>query len=224
MSFRKIAFGITLSSAVLGAVTVLPARVSAQCANGGASVKVQSKTGAVTDVQAEKSATTDGAPDFVIQAETGMTPRTFEHESFTLKSIVKSSVSFYPSNAKSDISAYENLWYHDGQPIGLERSSMLKIPADKNVGIKIVQSPCAGYDESRAAGNTILRLVLDILKNHDKVASVSVPSASYTNVLMELQRRRMSVMPPGEKAPEAAKIKFKLESESTGLTQEVYFI
>jgi hypothetical protein len=170
------------------------------------------------------TATTDGAPDFILKVETSMAARTFEHECFSLKSIVKSAVSVCPAHSENESSTYECLWYHDGQPIGLERKSALQIPGDKSVEIKVLQSQSSTCDEAKAVGNTILRLVLDILMNHDKVGLVSVPSASYTNILMELQRRRMSVMPPGEKAPETAKIKFKLESGSTGMTQEVYYL
>lgn len=226
MNVKQVAIAMSLSSAMFAGAAILPtAEASAQCQDGSAStvIRVSSST-PETKNTSPTAVTTDGAPDYVLQAETALAPRTFEHESFSLKSIVKSAVSVYPTNAKNEISPYENLWFHDGKPIGLERRTELKIPADKNVGIKVVQSPCASFDESKAAGNTIMRLVLDILKNHDKVTIVSVPSASYTNILMELQRRKMSVMPPGEKAPETAKLKFKLESESTGMKQEVYFM
>lgn len=227
MNLNKTACGLAISTAILLGSTALPnTQVFAQCQNGTAESAMMipaSKPGS-TETRTVTTTTAETAPDYVLQAETAMTPRTFEHESFSLRSIVKAAVSVYPANAKNQISGYESIWFQDGSPIGLERASTLKIPADKNVQIKVVQSPCATFDESKAAGNTIMRLVLDILKNHDKVAVVSVPSASYTNILMELQRRRMSVMPPGEKAPESAKVKFKLESESTGMSQEVYFI
>lgn len=166
----------------------------------------------------------DVAPDYFIQAETNLSSRTFEHESFTLRSIVKSSICYYPAASASLKKAYEQLWYCDGKPLGMERTNGLDIPADKNVGIKIVQPNCASFDETKAASNVIMRLVLDVLKNRDKVSKVSVPSSSYNHVLMELQRRGGTVLPPGEKAPTNARVKFIIESESTTMKQHVYWI
>lgn len=170
------------------------------------------------------STTSEEPPEFILQAETGMAPKTFEHESFQLKSIVKSNIVVYPVAAEDKKTTYEQIWYSNGRPLGLERSADLNIPMEKRVAIKVLHPPCSTFDEAQASANVILRLMLDTLKNHNKVVLVSVPSASYTNILMELQRRKASVMPPGEKAPATAKVKFRLESSSTGLTQEVYFM
>lgn len=166
----------------------------------------------------------DVAPDYFIQAETNLSSRTFEHESFSLRSIVKSSICYYPAASASLKKAYEQLWYCDGKPLGMERANGLEIPAGKNVGIKIVQPSCASFDETKASSNVIMRLVLDVLKTRAKVSKVSVPSSSYNHVLMELQRRGGTVLPPGEKAPTNARVKFIIESESTTMKQHVYWI
>jgi hypothetical protein len=215
---------LTLCTAISAGVAVLP--TTAQVATGSNSSDASTCGPDSTNIRGDKAATNaDGeTADYILQAETSMAPRTFEHESFSLKSIVKSSVVFYPANSECNKSVYEKIWYQDGRPLGMERQAALSFPAEKNVGIKIVQAPCATFDESKAASNVIMRLVLDVLKNRDKISLVTVPSASYTTILMELQRRKASVMPPGEDAPEGAKVKFKLESGSTGMKQMVYFM
>jgi len=162
--------------------------------------------------------------DYTIQAESLLAPRVFEHESFSVRSVVKSQIAYYPGTAEASKRTYESIWYSNGRPLGMERASTLDIPADKNVDIKIVQSPCASFDESKASANVIMRLALDILRNQDKVDKVLVPASSFTDILMQLQSKGAAVMPPGEQPPEAAKVKFKIESATTGMNQYVYFM
>ncbi len=163
-------------------------------------------------------------PDWMIEAESAIAPKEFEHECFQMRSIVCTKVNYFKPINENAKSVYEKLWYHDGRPIGMEKQGSLKFAPDANVGIRIIEPACASGEETKASANIILRLVLDVLLNKDKVASVTVPSNSYQTILAELQHRGAQVMPPGEEAPETANVKFDLQSQSTGMRQAVYFL
>lgn len=164
------------------------------------------------------------SPDYYLTVETQIDQKEFAHKSFDFGSIVKATMQYYKAGDEAHKKAYEEMWYHDGKPIGMERSAALDIPADKKVAVKILQTACGtSSDETSASANLILRMVLDIRLNQDTITVVEVPSSSFQQVLMELQNRKANVMPPGVEAPAEARVKFKLQSQSTGMIQSVYF-
>lgn len=164
------------------------------------------------------------SPDYCLTIETQIDQREFAHESFDFGPIVKATMQYFKAGDEAHKNAYEEMWYHDGKPIGMERFAALEIPADKKVAIKILQTACGtSSDETSASANLILRMVLDIRLNRDTITVVEVPSSSFQQVLMELQNRKANVMPPGVEAPAEARVQFKLQSQSTGMIQSVYF-
>lgn len=171
----------------------------------------------------ESNSSVDG-PDFCLTAETKVDEKLFEHESFDIRNVVKASMTYHKTGDESHKTAYEELWYHNGKPVAMERKTTLDIPSDKKVAIKILQSSGASNNEIKAAANVILRLVLDIRLNNDTVSVVEVPSASFQTLIQELQARKARVQPAGADATVEAKVKFKLQSRSTGMEQVVYFI
>ncbi|MBX9694750.1 MAG: hypothetical protein K2Z81_20350, partial [Cyanobacteria bacterium] len=164
------------------------------------------------------------AADWTVEAESTLDPKEFEHECFEIRSIVTSDVRIYKTGNDCAKNAYEKLWYHDGHALGMRKQGILSIPADSKVAIRIVEPTCSSGEETKASANIVMRLVLDVLLNKDTITSVTVPSASYQTVLRDLQSRGVKVMPPGEEAPESAKVKFNLQSQSTGMKQAVYFM
>lgn len=77
--------------------------------------------------------------------------------------------------------------------------------------------------ESKAAANSIIGLVSDLLPKADKPAVVKVPSSSFALVLQELQKRHVHVLSPGTPAPAEAKSVFLLQSECGSMIQTLYF-
>jgi len=182
-----------------------------------------------TDVAQTKGAPTTSQeriiPDFYIEAETAMSKTEFQHECFSMRSIVESSIKYYEVGKEARKNDYEKLWYHDGRALCMERSADLDIPADKKIAIRIVHPSCSSsLEEGRASANVIMRMALDVLRNRDKIAVVEVPSSSYETILEELQARRAQVLPAGAEPPAGASVSFQLESVSTGLRQTVYFL
>lgn len=168
-------------------------------------------------------------PEWYIEATTELSKTEFQHECFSLRSIVESSIQYYEAGKEGKKNVYEKLWYHDGRALGMERGADLDIPADKKIGIRILQtssSTCSSSstEEGRASANVIMRMALDVLRHRGTIAVVEVPSSSYQDILRELQARRAQVLPAGAKAPQEASVSFQMESESTGLRQTVYFI
>ncbi|MDZ4837450.1 MAG: hypothetical protein SGJ27_26995 [Candidatus Melainabacteria bacterium] len=201
-------------SVTLGA-TVLP--MFADC--------VETAGGETTNgTAATSSAHEPIVPDYFIEAETVTSQTEFQHESFSIRSVVESSIKYYEAGKQDKKTAYETLWFHQGKAIGLERNAGLDIPADKKVAIRINHASCSTFDEGRASANVVMRMALDVLRNRDKIAVVEVPSAAYQSILEELQARHAQVLPAGQEAPAGARVSFQFESESTGLRQTVYFI
>lgn len=160
---------------------------------------------------------------WTLEARMETCDREFAHESFRIHSPVKVSVSYYPVfNQKSKI-PFEELWYHDAKPIGMERYSELHIPPSQRVHLKIIQNQVTTCADSGTAANVILRLILSTLLNHDQISSITVPDLSYAPILTALQNHHFVLLAPGQEPPSGTKISCELRSENSGLKQRVHF-
>lgn len=163
--------------------------------------------------------------EWLIEAQTSMVPDQFEHKCFNLRDIVKTRVRFGRNlDPNSSAVGYEQMWFHDGRALGMERHNELSITPKSNVGIRISHSTCPSTAEAKAAANAILRLVLDVKLHGSNVPVVRVPSSTFTAVSQALQNRGGKVLDGGQEAPPGAKVVFKLESEPAGSRQVIYFI
>ncbi len=135
----------------------------------------------------------------------------------------KVAVTFYKSGEEQKKSPFEILWYSSGKPVGIEKQAILNVPINQRVNIKIAASSVEAPLEVKTATDTILRLVLKVLLNHDTVGAVTVPTSSFGSIVQELGYRNARVASPGQQLPSEAKVSFAVESES-GLQQTVYFM
>jgi len=163
-------------------------------------------------------------PDWILQAQTGVSDTDFQHSSFTMKPIVKVAVSYFRANDDTHKTAFEELWFHNGKAVGIARDRQLEMTAGQSIAIRVLESPAAYDPEHKAAANTIMRLILNILIQHDKVSYVQVPDSTYWFISQELTNRSAQTSPSLESVPPQAKIVFQLVSEKSGQKQVIYFL
>jgi hypothetical protein len=163
-------------------------------------------------------------PDWILQAQTGISAKEFQHASFAMRPIVGVAVNYFRVNDETHKTAFEELWYHNGKPLGIARDHQLEMAPGQNVAVQVLESPTAYDPEHKAAANTIMRLVLNILIKHDKISYVKVPDSSYWFISQELVNRKAQVVPSMESVPPQAKVVFQLQSEKSGQNQVVYFL
>ncbi len=101
-------------------------------------------------------------------------------------------------------------------------SEQVVVPDNLASPITIKQIPHATFNQAKAICEVILSIASTRQKNGGKVKNVSVPSLLYLDVMMELQNRKASVMPPGEMPPAKARVKFQLQSGNNGIKQFVF--
>jgi hypothetical protein len=191
-----------------------------------ATVSLLSTISAVNAQPGVSTAATQGSPspDWILQAQTGVSASEFQHPSFTLRPIVAVAVKYFRANDETHKTAFEELWYHNGKPLGIARARQLEMTPGQSVAVQVLESPTAYDPEHKAAANTIMRLVLNILIQHDKVSYVKVPDSSYWFIEQELVNRNAQVAPSMESVPPQAKVVFQLQSEKSGQNQVVYFL
>ncbi len=164
--------------------------------------------------------------DWVVEIETKELAKQFEYTGSHLKPIVKTHIVFYATVDEADKKSYEDIWYHNGKPCGLERLGNLTIRPGDGIAIKIkhkTDSPTEG--EYKAAANAILRIILDANLNHNSVAIVTLPDGSYSPIISELRNQNAVDAPPHDADhPLESVVNIFLQSGTDGPTQTLYFL
>ncbi len=132
--------------------------------------------------------------DWTVELETRKLEHQFDYVGSHLKGVEKVKVSYQQTptaeNPEPTRQHYENFWYHDGKPLGLERLHAYEITQGDGVSILIKHNDEMGSDkECKAAANAILRVILDSYLNKNAVVNVRIPPESFEKVrdyLMEL--------------------------------------
>jgi hypothetical protein len=84
---------------------------------------------------------------------------------------------------------YEDIWYHNGTPIGLKRYHVFGIPKDK-IGCISVKASSEMYEHTRTIANTVVRLLLDIDLKSAVITDVIVPREIYDAIASDLGQFR----------------------------------
>ena len=165
----------------------------------------------------------ENKPALVLQAKVTSVDKEFEHESFKMHSVVKASVfAFKPGDDQNKI-GYERFWFHDGKAIGVEKRNQLDLPAGSAVLIHVLQSSLSSQ-QTKAAANVVMRLVLDTLLHKREVAGVTVSANTFSAISQELQFRNGHILPEGQDPPRDAHVIFQLNGDGSNLKQTLYWI
>lgn len=150
--------------------------------------------GAPNQGQCSPDINVEGVYQHVITIETDERKKCFEHAEYTkLRPVTKASVSIEP--AKGD-SKYEDLWYANAKPVGLERTEAYskKVDTGKLVAIRVKhKQPNNGTREvsqveATSAADAILRVYMDVRLHHGGVATVILPADTFHNIMTGLEQ------------------------------------
>jgi hypothetical protein len=168
---------------------------------------------------------------WMFQLETKELPKQFEYQGSTLKPVDKVEATYSPAKNEADKKVYEYLWYHDGKPLGLERSKKFDLPQGDGIAIRVRHNTDPSTTgEKKAVANAILRIALDAYLNKNSTSLVKLPLGSFNEISGYLQDQGMQVAPDsggglggdGFGTPLASSLALYLVSEPEGLKQELY--
>lgn len=130
--------------------------------------------------------------DWTVEIKTKPMPHFFEYSGSHLRGIEKLKVTYVHSADATDPDPqpkdYENLWYHDGKPLGLERHNKFDLTKGEGVSILVSHKQASATDaECKAAANAILRLIVDSYLNKNAVVSVRCQPSSYERIKAYLE-------------------------------------
>jgi hypothetical protein len=157
------------------------------------------------------------AYDWTVKIETEQLDQQFDYEGSPFKHPTKLNISTYPQDNEKAASPYEKMWYHDGMPLGQDRTGKFVQRGDviciRVVGKKGSQQPA----ELKAAANAVMRLWLDAKANQNPLAVVRVPAASF-GIMQSYIAMQHCVEVPMNTTDRAQKnyMRFTLESEPPG--------
>jgi hypothetical protein len=130
--------------------------------------------------------------NWVVTIDTEEIPGQFQYAGSTLRPLVLARVSYARTDG-SDAEPYENLWFCDGKPFGLERFNNLNVGKGQGVALRITHKSIVPQPwENKAAAKSIVRLLLDVRINNSMLQTVILPDDSFIGILAELQNDHFS--------------------------------
>lgn len=160
--------------------------------------------------------------DWTVSVETQELERYFDYKKSGLSPLDRIDIDYYPGEDEKSQSPthYQKLWYHDGQPLGLERLQKFGVTQGENITVRIThKGGRAKPGELKAAANAILRIWLDAQLNQNQLGVIKVPGQSLQAIANELvQKQRFVVVPEARdvEAPIMSTMTLLLESEADG--------
>lgn len=169
------------------------------------------------------SKATDVHKDWILKVQTEELQRQFDYKGSKLKNVAKVTVEFYHESDLGNVKPYEQVYYHNGKPIGMKRTGDLGIPAAQSVVIKVTHKGTVGSEEEKATANILWRLGLNVTHNHDALISTIVPLTSFDKIVQELEALGFRESESEGENANTAKALLALESEPSAKTQKLYF-
>ncbi|MBY0551362.1 MAG: hypothetical protein K2W95_29040 [Candidatus Obscuribacterales bacterium] len=169
-------------------------------------------------------ASDDVHKDWIVDVKTEEIKRQFDYRGSTLKTVAKLTVEFFHETDKDNVKPYQKIYYHDGKPIGMERTGDLNLPPTETVVIKVTpKRGTADSEENKGAADILWRLALSLSHNRSPLISTILPDASFNEISRELLRIGFSDSAAGPEKANKAKAMLALESETSGESKKVYF-
>lgn len=130
--------------------------------------------------------------DWTVEVKTNPLPHHFEYHESHVHGIERLHVTYqhtvtddYPEPEKVK---YEEIWYHKGKPLGLERKHKFEVSKGDGVSLLVThKESSATNEECKAAANAIMRLILDANVNKNAVVNVRVQPDSFDRIRAALE-------------------------------------
>lgn len=162
-------------------------------------------------------------PALIFQAKVTSIDCEVSQDGPRVHSLVKATVCAFRQGDDQNKIDYEQFWFHDGQAVEMDKPRNVEFPAGSSVSIRVAQYTLS-RQQTKAAANVVMRLVLDTLLHKREVAGVTVPADAFTAISQELQYRKGHVLPEGKDPPKNAHVIFKLIGDASDLKQTFYWI
>jgi len=167
-----------------------------------------------------------GTYDWIITIETEEQKEYFTYRGTALATVTRARASYQQGDAASaDTTRYEDLWYSQGKPLGLERVHSLDLRPGDQIGIRIKHKTSRVPDyEAYAAANAVLRILMDAYLNGNQVTAVLAPADSFNSISQAFQKQGLSVPPPRDpEHPVQGSIVIQLVSEPEGSQETLVY-
>ena len=103
--------------------------------------------------------------------------------------------------AKWPARTYDELWYHDGKPVGMRRYGQLKIDP-RDIGTVIIGFSDNRVNSSLAITDALVRLLVEMQFQRAVVSVVVVPAEQYSQILANLQLYHITTEMPRRRGPQ----------------------
>lgn len=129
--------------------------------------------------------------DWTVELQTKRLQHQFEYTGSHLHGVEKVHVTYVHTATASDPDPhptdYEDFWYHDGKPLGLERKHSFDIDQGDGISILVSHKDGSATDqECKAAANAILRATVDSYLNKNAILQVRVEPDSFDRIKQDL--------------------------------------
>ncbi|HEY9786687.1 MAG TPA: hypothetical protein V6D17_14895, partial [Candidatus Obscuribacterales bacterium] len=164
--------------------------------------------------------------DWIIQVQTEPLANFLDFPGSRLRPMVKAKVTYRKADATSaQPIAYEDLFYHYWNALGMRRYRSLALGTGDQVAIRVShKNNRASNAETSAAANAILRVFVDAYLKGNSVANIIVPAESMPQIIDELSKARFYPgQPPAPDEPVYSSIVLRLESNPPGNVQLMYY-
>lgn len=132
----------------------------------------------------------DRANDWVLFLDVFRLSRYLKYQESRLYPITNLRIAYrvIPGPSSSDqpsTGLYEDLWYHDGVPVGCRRYCQLPVQANR-IGSVVLRHLDGEADESRVVANAIVRLTLDLSLQESSATGFVVPLQLFDQIAQDL--------------------------------------
>lgn len=152
--------------------------------------------------------------DWTIEIKTEKLERHFEYEGSTLRPICKADIRYFPVNDEDNKKDYEEVWFHNGKALGLERKHKFDLTEGEGVAIKVkTKTDDPDIEEVRAAADAISLTYLDSYLNRNPVVTVIVPNNSFGAISNAMLEQQWQILPETTDQAIDAQVILYLQSE-----------
>ncbi len=152
--------------------------------------------------------------DWTVEIKTEKLERQFEYQGSTLKPVSRANIRYYPMSDEDNKVDYEDVWFHNGKALGLERKHKFELEEGEGVAIKVLhKTESPEQEEIKAAADAISLIYLDSYLHKNPVVTVIVKNPVFHDISNALQDQQWQPLPDVSDQALDAQVILYLQSE-----------
>lgn len=152
--------------------------------------------------------------DWTVEIKTEKLERQFEYQGSTLKPVSRANIRYYPMSDEDNKIDYEDVWFHNGKALGLERKHKFELEEGEGVAIKVLhKTESPDQEELKAAADAISLIYLDSYLHRNPVVTVIVKNPVFHDISYALQDKQWQPLPDVSDTALDAQVILYLQSE-----------